>query len=164
MALIKNNALIEDIYSNVADGESVPAEGAVIVGVTQWLAEREQLLQRNSSLGVRLKSNETPEQIADDLARLDVIALEFPVFRDGRAYSHARILRERYGYKGEIRAVGDVLMEQLFYMLRTGFDAFEIAGNDPLGQFEIALKDFSVWYQPAADEMATAIQLRHHRS
>jgi uncharacterized protein (DUF934 family) len=164
MALIKNNALIEDIYSNVADGESVPAQGAVIVGVTQWLADREQLLQRNSSLGVRLKSNETPEQIADDLARLDVIALEFPVFRDGRAYSHARILRERYGYKGEIRAVGDVLMEQLFYMLRTGFDAFEIAGGDPLGQFEIALKDFSVWYQPAADERATAIQLRHHRS
>jgi uncharacterized protein (DUF934 family) len=163
MALIKDNALVEDPYISVAEGGSIPAGGGVIVHLTDWLAARERLLNRGTSLGVRLKSDESPEQIVDDLGRLDVVALEFPVFRDGRAYSNARILRERYGYKGEIRAVGEVLMEQLLFMLRTGFDAFEIESDDPLRDFRTAMEDFSVWYQPSADGRATAVQLRHRR-
>ena len=89
-----------------------------------------------------------------------VVALEFPKFRDGRAYSYARLLRERYGFKGELRAVGEVLLEQLFFMLRTGFDAFEIESADPLEDYRTALADFSVWYQPTADGRPTAMQLR----
>jgi uncharacterized protein (DUF934 family) len=71
------------------------------------------------------------------------------------------MLRDRFGFEGEVRAVGDVLMEQLHFMLRTGFDAFELQSDDPLQQFETAMADFSVWYQPAADGRTTAIQLRH---
>ena len=73
-----------------------------------------------------MHSDQSPELIADDVQRFALVALEFPKFRDGRAYSYARLLRERYGFKGELRAVGDVLLEQLFFMLRTGFDAFEL--------------------------------------
>ena len=92
-----------------------------------------------------------------------LVALDFPKFRDGRAYSYARLLRERYGFRGELRAVGEVLLEQLFFMLRTGFDAFEIQGPDPSGAYRTALADFSVWYQPTGDGRPTAIQLRRAR-
>ncbi len=87
----------------------------------------------------------------------------FPKFRDGRAYSYARLLRERYGFEGELRAVGDVLLEQLFFMLRTGFNAFELTAEDPLGAYRTALGDLSVFYQPTGDGRATALQLRHAR-
>lgn len=163
MALVKNNELVRDEFAQVQDGGEIPAEGAVLVGLETWQAQRGLLLQRTSALGVRLRSDQSPELIAEDLPHLQLVALEFPAFRDGRAYSYARILRERYGFKGEVRAVGDVLMEQLHFMLRTGFDAFEIKGKDPLTEFRTAMRDFSVWYQPAADGRRTAVQLRHGR-
>lgn len=161
MALIKGGVVIEDPFVSVAGDEPLPPEGGVIVGLERWRAARAELVARGTPLGVRLRSDEPPEQIADDLAVLALVALEFPAFRDGRAYSYARILRERYGFAGEIRAVGDVLMEQLHFMLRTGFDAFELGGDDPLAQYEAALEDFSVWYQPTGDGRTTAVQLRH---
>ena len=83
---------------------------------------------------------------------------------DGRAYSYARLLRNHYGYQGELRAVGDVLLEQLHFMQRVGFNAFAINGNSPLEDFEIADRDFSAWYQPSTDRRATAIQLRHRKT
>ncbi len=89
-------------------------------------APRRRCSKRGTPLGIRLHSDQSPELIAADVPQFAVVALEFPKFRDGRAYSYARLLRERYGFKGELRAVGDVLLEQLFFMLRTGFDAFEI--------------------------------------
>ena len=89
-------------------------------------------MQRGTPLGIRLHSDQPPELIAVDVRAFCRVALEFPKFRDGRAYSYARLLRERYGFKGELRAVGEVLLEQLFFMLRTGFDAFEIESADPL--------------------------------
>lgn len=163
MALIKDNELCEDSYTQVDTGKSIPPQGDVIVSLATWQEHRESLIARDSKLGVRLKSDESPEDIVDDLRHLEVIALEFPAFRDGRAYSHARHLRERYGFEGEIRAVGDVLMEQIHFMLRTGFNALELGGDDPLRDFQAALQDFSVWYQPTGDGRPTAVQLRHLR-
>jgi uncharacterized protein (DUF934 family) len=163
MALIKANELVADEFAHVADGAELPAHGPVLIGLERWQAEREALLARGTALGVRLRSDQSPELLASDLPRLALVALEFPKFRDGRAYSYARILRERYGYEGEIRAVGDVLMEQLLFMVRTGFDAFEIESEDPLGQFRTALGDFSVWYQPTGDGRKTAVELRQAR-
>ena len=164
MALIKHGQLVADEFIAVADDEALPAEGAVLVSLARWQAERAALLERGLPVGVRLKSDQSPELIADDLDRVSLVALEFPQFRDGRAYSYARMLRERYGYEGEVRAVGDVLMEQLHFMVRTGFDAFELAGDDPLGQYETAMADFSIWYQPTDDGRLTAIQRRHQSS
>lgn len=163
MALIKNNAIVADPYTDATTAETLPPAGPVIVTLAQWQAERDALLARGTPLGIRLHSDQSPEVIADDVQHFALVALEFPKFRDGRAYSYARILRERYGFKGELRAVGDVLMEQLFFMLRTGFDAFELAGADPLTQYRTALADFSVWYQPTGDGRPTAMQLRHRR-
>lgn len=161
MALIRQGKLVEDPYTKLADDDALPVAGAVLVSLNRWQADREALLERESPVGVRLKSDESPEAIAGDLQSIALVALEFPQFRDGRAYSYARILRERYNYGGEVRAVGDVLMEQLHFMLRTGFDAFEIDSEDPLGQFEAARSDFTVWYQPTGDGRPTAIQRRH---
>ncbi len=161
MVLIKDNELSDDPFSYALEDNAIPAEGPVIVDLDRWQTDREVLLERDSPLGVRLKSDQSPELIADDLPKLAIIALEFPAFRDGRAYSYARILRERYGFTGEVRAVGDVLMDQIHFMLRSGFNAFELEGKDPLGSFRAALADFSVWYQPTGDGRRTAAQLRH---
>jgi uncharacterized protein (DUF934 family) len=161
MALVKNGELAASSFVDASGAETIPAQGPVIVGLDQWKARRDELIARGTPLGIRLHSDQPPELIAADLAHFAVVALEFPKFRDGRAYSYARLLRERYAFQGELRAVGEVLLEQLFFMLRTGFDAFEIDSADPLGDYRTALADFSVWYQPAADGRPTAMQLRH---
>jgi uncharacterized protein (DUF934 family) len=160
MALVKNGELVASSFVDASGAEAIPPAGAVIVSLEQWQAHRDELLARGTPLGIRLHSDQPPELIAPDLAHFAVVALEFPKFRDGRAYSYARLLRERYGFKGELRAVGEVLLEQLFFMLRTGFDAFDIQSADPLEDYRTALADFSVWYQPTADGRPTAMQLR----
>ena len=163
MALVKNGELATSSFVDVSGADAVPAAGPVIVSFDQWKAHRDELLKRGTELGIRLHSDQAPELIAEDLAHFAVVALEFPKFRDGRAYSYARLLRERYGFKGELRAVGEVLLEQLFFMLRVGFDAFDIQSADPLKDYRTALADFSVWYQPTADGRKTAMQLRRKR-
>ncbi|HJR69849.1 MAG TPA: DUF934 domain-containing protein [Gammaproteobacteria bacterium] len=163
MALIKNGELVESPFVDVSGASEIPVAGSVIVSLEQWQAQRTALLARGTPLGIRLRSDQSPELVAAELPHFALVALEFPKFRDGRAYSYARLLRERYGFKGELRAVGDVLLEQLLFMLRTGFDAFELTSDDPLRDYRIALADFSVWYQPAADGRPTAMQLRHRK-
>ena len=160
MALIKDQTVSDDLFVNVAPGDAIPANGPIIVSLEQWQDHWQQLVRRGTPLGIRLRSDQHPEIIADDLEQIDVIALEFPAFRDGRAYSYARLLRQRYGFTGELRAVGDVLLEQLHFMQRVGFNAFEINSADPLEDFQLASGDFSVWYQPSADDRKTAIELR----
>jgi uncharacterized protein (DUF934 family) len=160
MALIKNGELAESSFVDVSAAEAIPPAGSVIVSLEQWKANRDALLARGTPLGIRLHSDQPPELVAGDLEHFAVVALEFPKFRDGRAYSYARLLRERYGFKGELRAVGEVLLEQLFFMLRVGFDAFDVQSGDPLADYKTALADFSVWYQPTADGRPTAMQLR----
>ncbi len=161
MALIKANAVVADPYVDAIGQERIPTRGAVLVDLQQWRSNRNQLRERADPVGVLLKSDQPPASIADDLGSIAMVALEFPAFRDGRAYSYARLLRDRYGFAGEIRAVGDVLLEQLHFMERTGFDAFELHSDDPLRDLQIAASDFDVWYQPAADGRKTALQLRH---
>mgnify|MGYP003578536104 CR=1 FL=1 len=160
MALVKNGELVSSSFADASGAEAIPPTGPVIVSLDQWKAHRDELLKRGTPLGIRLHSDQPPELVAADLPHFAVVALEFPKFRDGRAYSYARPLRERYGFKGELRAVGEVLLEQLFFMLRTGFDTFDIQSADPLKDYRTALADFSVWYQPTADGRPTAMQLR----
>jgi uncharacterized protein (DUF934 family) len=163
MALIKDGKLVADTFVDASAADTLPPAGAVLVTLEQWQAQRAALLARGTPLGIRLHSDQPPDLIAADLPHFALVALEFPKFRDGRAYSYARLLRERYGFKGELRAVGDVLLEQLFFMLRTGFNAFQIESADPLGDYNTALGDLSVWYQPTGDGRPTAMQLRHKR-
>ncbi|HZT20655.1 MAG TPA: DUF934 domain-containing protein [Dongiaceae bacterium] len=163
MPLIKGGRPVADPFIHVPDGEALPPEGPIIVGLARWQEERGLVDPRNDPVGVRLKAADAVEQIAPDLGRLALVALEFPKFNDGRALSQARLLRERYGYKGEIRAVGRVVQDLLLFMHRCGFDAFEVGDEVTADVVARSLARFPVAYQPAADGRASVIELRHGR-
>ena len=163
MPLIRNGAVADDAWAIAAAVEDLETPGPLIVSLDVWESARGRLLARGTSLGVRLRSDESPDRIAADLGRLDVVALEFPKFTDGRAYSYARMLRQRHGFRGEIRAVGVVLRDQILFMHRCGFDAFEVAEGQGAAIWAAALGEFSAWYQPAADARASVPAQRHRR-
>jgi len=163
MGLIRNGKLVADPYTDASALEAIPASGPVIVSLGQWQEQGAALRASGRPLGLRLKSDQHPGGIAADLAAFQVIALEFPKFRDGRAYTYARLLRERYGYRGELRAVGDVLQEQLNFMQRCGFDSFEINAADPEKTWATVAGDHTVWYQATADGRPRALELRQRR-
>ncbi|HEY0266846.1 MAG TPA: DUF934 domain-containing protein [Rhizomicrobium sp.] len=157
--LIKSGAYAPDTFAAVADDAALP-EGPVIVSLTRFQKDRETLLERNTPIGVRLKSDQNPQALGDDVSRLSLVALEFPKFRDGRAFSWARILRTRLGFTGEIRAVGDFLYDQVNYQHRTGFDAWEVPDDFTLEMFNRALTEMTNVYQPSADGKKTIRDLR----
>jgi len=159
MPLIKNGAFAEDHYQSIGDDEALPANGT-IVSLARFGRERETLLARNAPLGVRLKSEESPEALGEDVHRLSVVVLEFPKFRDGRAFSWARMLRTRLRYEGEVRAVGAFLYDQLAFMARVGIDAFEVRENFTEAEFTRAMGEMSEVYQPSADGKPTIRSLR----
>ncbi len=163
MPLIKDGRLTEDPWTVLDDGAPAGAGAAVIVGLERWRAEREALIAREGPLGLRLRSDQSPAEVARDLSHFALVALEFPKFSDGRAFSYARLLRERYGFTGEVRAIGEVLHDQLVFMHRCGFDAFEIAAEDALDRWLAALGEISVWYQPTGDGRPVALSLRQRR-
>lgn len=160
MPLIKDGQRVDDPWVWVDDASPLPASGAIVVSLARWKAERELLLARREPLGVRLASHETASELAEHLPRLSLIALEFPTFKDGRAYSTARLLRERYGYKGELRAIGNVLRDQFMFMARCGFDSYHVETEQEAAAWQKAINEFSVWYQPAADHRVPAARLR----
>lgn len=130
------------------DGQSLPENQPVIVPLAYWQAHRDTLLEREAPVGVCLEPGEEPADLAADLPHLPLVAVHFPAFKDGRGYSYARELRTRYRFTGEVRAVGDVLQDQLFYMHRVGFNAFEVrADRDIEEALENGLRPFSVTYQ-----------------
>ena len=144
----------DDRFAMVADDEAVPA-GDVIVSVKRFMAEGEALLA-DRQVGVRLEPADAVEDLAYDLPRLALVALAFPKFSDGRNLSAARLLRERYGFKGEVRAVGEVLREQAMHMVRCGVDAYVPAdGSDPEAWHKAAHRYRHV-YQRAADSRPPA--------
>ena len=148
-------ALAEDPFGTIADEQEIPA-GDVIVSLTRFQAEGEGLLSQGRRVGLRLESHEEVESLAYDLPRLSVVALAFPKFGDGRAYSYARLLRGRFEYRGELRAVGDVLREQAGFMIRCGFDAFEPADGSTLEDWERATHRFRHVYQRSTDRRTPA--------
>jgi len=157
--LLKSGAFVEDAYAAVADDAALP-EGAVLVSLPRFQKEREALLARNTALGIRLQSHENPEILGADLHHFALVALEFPKFRDGRAFSWARILRTRLGFKGEIRAVGDFLYDQMNYQHRVGFNAWEVPDHFTVEQFTKALTEMTNVYQPSSDGRKTIRELR----
>jgi uncharacterized protein (DUF934 family) len=160
--LLKSGAFIADPYAAIADDAVLP-EGAVIVSLSRFQKDRESLLARNTPIGVKLQAQENPELLGDDVNRLSLVALEFPKFRDGRAFSWARMLRTRLGFKGEIRAVGDFLYDQVNYQHRVGFDAWEVPDHFTLEMFNRALTEMTNVYQPSTDGKKTIRELRASR-
>lgn len=161
MVLIKSGETVTDTWQFLPDDAPAPEGADVIVSLQRWRTERDALLARDGRLGIRLRPDEPPRLVADDLHHFALVALEFPVFKDGRAYSHARVLRERYGFRGELRAVGEVLRDQLLFMARCGVDAFEVADGFAPEAWREALAEISVFYQGMGDGRRMVWQLRH---
>jgi len=165
MPLVKHGRIATDIFVHVPDGAELPGDGAVLVSAARFLEDPEALLKRSGKLGVTWPNNRDVDDLVPYLERLAVIALVFPSFRDGRAYSQARLLRERHGYDGELRATGQVLRDQFVFMLRAGFDSFEVKKQADAEAFMQTAKRYSVFYQPTGDGRITALhrrmQLRH---
>jgi phosphoadenosine phosphosulfate reductase len=130
MALFKNEAFTPDPWRSLDDSEDIPQDGQVILTFERWRELRASQQTTNIPLGLRIEAGTAVEEILPDLPRLALVALVFPKYTDGRSFSAARKLRSYYGYSGELRAVGDVLFDQLQFMARCGFDSFEI--NDPV--------------------------------
>jgi uncharacterized protein (DUF934 family) len=155
----RGGAYAQDIYARVTDDAPLP-EGPVLVSLARFRRERDALLARNTPVGIQLQSSENPETLGADVHHFALIALEFPKFRDGRAFSWARMLRTRLGYTGEIRAVGDFLYDQVNYQHRVGFDAWEVPDHFTIEMFNRALTEMTNVYQPSTDGRTTVRQLR----
>lgn len=155
--IIKNQTVTTDDWTVLRLSESdtpesvVVPSGRVIVPLKVWQAQRD-TLQHRTELGVWLASAERAEDLQSDLAKFAVIAVDFSKFADGRGYSIAYHLRARLGYRGELRAIGDVLRDQLFYMQRAGFDAFVPRADKDIHEALKGLSDFSLTYQASVDE------------
>ena len=161
--LIKNGEVINDswhLLDKYATLDGLPNSDSIIVPLALWLEHSHALKARDGGLGVWLDSDEEVESIADDLSQFQVVALNFPVFSDGRNYSNARLLRDRYQYQGEVRAIGDVLRDQLFFMQRCGFDAFALRADRNADEALESLKDFSNTYQAATDQPLPLLRRR----
>jgi uncharacterized protein (DUF934 family) len=161
MRFVKSGRIVEDRFVRWLDDRPVPEGIAVILPHERLLAEP-RLLDRRAPTGVLWPNDRDVSELAPFVDRLALVALKFPVFRDGRAYSQARILREQHGFQGELRATGQVLRDQFLFMLRAGFDAFEVTKEADADAFPEAIRRYSVFYQPTGDGRHTARQSRLH--
>ncbi|MBR7801254.1 DUF934 domain-containing protein [Undibacterium fentianense] len=159
--IIKDRAVVEDNWEilqlsedDTADAIEVP-EGKVIVPLKVWQFQRDKLIERakeRHDIAVWFSSNEQAKELQQDLYLFNLLAVDFPKFADGRGYSIAYNLRTRFNYAGELRAIGDVLRDQLFYMQRVGFNAFAVRADKNIHDAIKGLTDFSEKYQSSVDE------------
>ena len=155
MPLLKDGKIVDDVWAFVEDGHELSPGGCIIVSLGRFLSEHDQLLARNRSIGVRLAVSDNPELLAPFLDQLHLVELQFPKYTDGRAFSQGQLLRRRFGYKGEIRATGQVLRDQLRLMIRSGFDAMVIDEADAEAVYDFSAHEFSEFYQAASDATDT---------
>jgi uncharacterized protein (DUF934 family) len=149
MALWREGGFAEDVWTFVADDAPSPASGAAIVSLARWLKERDVLAKRNAPLGVEIAAGKDAVEHLSEVADRPLVALKFDKFADGRAFSYAILLRQRHGFLGELRAVGEVLLDEIPLMLRCGFDSFEIANGPTLRALdEGRLPKSPLGYQP----------------
>jgi uncharacterized protein (DUF934 family) len=163
MPLIKGGKIVDDVWAFVEDGHELSPGGCITVSLGRFLSEHEQLLHRNRSIGVRLQVSDDPGLLAPHLDNIHLIELQFPKYTDGRGFSQSQLLRRRYQYKGEIRAIGQVLRDQLRLMIRSGFDAMQIDEADAEAVYDFSEKEFSEFYQSASDTQDTIFLKRQKK-
>jgi len=146
MQLIKDQQIIDNTWQYIADTDELKS-GDISMSFARWQGEKPQLLAHDGKLGVRISSADSVNELADDLEKLQLIELDFPDFADGRLFSQAWLLRGRYHYHGEIRAIGHFIPDQVFYLARVGVNAFSPETSEELAQIINKLKDFTVNYQ-----------------
>lgn len=168
--IIRDRRIVEDDWLKLDDGALAPASGKIIVSFARWQAEKP-LLRARGNVGVTISSNLDVADLKDDLAALNLIELSFVFIQpkpeggrtyDGRAYTQARLLRERLGFTGEIRATGDVFRDSMHYMQRCGINAFALKPGQDLDDALKAFDDFSDAYQGAADNPLQIFRRRNH--
>jgi len=163
MPLVKEGHLVEDRFVRVLDDAPVPEGVSVILPAARLLADARELVLRQAPTGVIWPNDRKIAELVPYLDWLALVALVFPNFRDGRAYSQARLLRERYHFRGELRATGQVLRDQLLFLQRGGFDAFEVTKDADAAAFAEAVGRYSVFYQPTGDGRASTLTARRAR-
>jgi uncharacterized protein (DUF934 family) len=151
MVLVKGRKVVADSWRHLDDADPIPATGAITISWARWLAERDAITRAPVQLGVRIPNTVTTADIGADAGRFGLIAVAFPSFSDGRAFSQARVLRAQYGFAGEIRATGNVLRDQLQLMERCGIDAFEMPDRAVAEDWFAAFTEYVLFYQPAED-------------
>jgi uncharacterized protein (DUF934 family) len=160
MLLVRNGKIVDDAYLRILDDAAIPEDGAVLVPAARLLADAADFVQRVGQTGVLWPNDRDVAELAPYLDRLALVALVFPNFKDGRAYSQARILRERHRFRGELRAIGQILRDQFLFLFRAGFNAFEVTKPADAAAFAEAIGRYSVFYQPATDEQLPALRRR----
>ena len=160
MPLVEAGHIVEDTYVRALDDAPIPDGVPVIVPAARFIADARDLVQREAPIGVLWPNDRKVAELVPWLDHLSLVALVFPKFRDGRAYSQARLLRERFGYRCELRATGDVLRDQFQFLLRAGFDSFEVKKPADALVFAKAAARYSVFYQPSADGGAPVLRRR----
>jgi len=163
MPLIKDGKIIEDRFVHLDEQGQLTDVAPVLVPAERFLASASEYLSAKVPVGVLWPNSKRIDELAPYLDRLALVALHFPAFKDGRAYSQARILRERYKYKGELRATGDILQDQFLLLVRSGFNSFEVKKDADAAAFAEAVHRYSVFYQPTGDGRTTALRERLHR-
>ncbi len=161
--IIRDRQIVEDDWISLADDAPLPSSGRVILSLKRWEESRDALKTGDAVVGVRIPNTADVVQLWPTLQDRPLIAVEFPAFGDGRAFSQARVLRERFGFKGEIRAVGDVMRDQIFYMQRCGINAMAPRADQDLQACLAAFRDFTTPYQGAADRQISIFQRRAQR-
>ena len=164
MQLVKAGHVVEDRFVRVLDDAPLPEGASILLPATRYLADAAELAGRAAPTGVLWPNNRKISELAPTLDRLALVALIFPSFKDGRAYSQARQLREIYGFRGEVRATGDVLRDQFQFLMRAGFDAFEVKKDADAAAFAAAIARYSVYYQPTGKVWSSALQERLART
>ena len=163
--LIKDGAVVDDEWQVLGlDSDLILKDlppGRIVLPLRFWKDNREQLAKRSDEVGVWLRNDEPAQELGADAACLPLVALHFPAFKDGRGFSTARLLRERYGFSGELRAIGDIMRDQLCYMQRCGFNSFALPDTIDLQQALKSLEDFTEYYQPACDQTLPLFRRRN---
>ena len=160
MRLVRGGRVVADEYVHVLDDAPIPDGVPVIVPAARFLADADEIARREAPTGVLWPNNRRVSELEPYLDQLALVALVFPSFKDGRAYSQARQLREQYNFHGELRATGNILRDQFLFLVRAGFDAFEVKKDADATVFAAALARYSVFYQPTGDGRTAAAKAR----
>jgi uncharacterized protein (DUF934 family) len=162
--ILRGGELIEDNWTVIEDGRTAidSGGGKVIVTLARWRAERDALLAAHSAVGVLVPNTADIEAIHQEISDRPLIVLQFPTFADGRALSQAVVLRKRLGFRAELRAIGDVIQDLVFWLGRCGFDSIVPRKDQNLEGCRAALRELTVTYQAAADEH-TPVWVRRRR-
>ena len=147
----RSGVVHDDAWTRIHHDDAVPDAGDVIIPLARWRELRDADCPHAGRIGVVLGPADDPATLADDLPRLALVAVDFPHFTDGRGFSTARLLRERYGWRGELRAVGDIARDVVYYLSRVGFDTFALRKGEDPAEALAALADFTEAYQAAVD-------------